>query len=124
MLSGDTTTGNPAEWWGEGDYELRERAYAPIHERLIERLDPQPGERVLDVACGLGAIAARAARAGAEVTAIDLAPVAAFRRRQLRRRGLELRRDLRARPAPRRRRALARLPLAPGSDRVDRRPGP
>jgi SAM-dependent methyltransferase len=74
MLTADTTTGDPAAWWGEGDYELRERAYAPIHQRLVERLHPQPGERVLDVACGLGAIAARAARAGADVTAIDLAP--------------------------------------------------
>ena len=74
MLTADTTTGDPAAWWGEGDYEPRERAYAPIHQRLIERLYPQPGERVLDVACGLGAVAARAARAGADVTAIDLAP--------------------------------------------------
>ena len=65
---------DPATWWGHGDYELRERAYEPIYERLIEHVDPRPGERVLDVACGLGAIAARAARAGAEVTAIDLAP--------------------------------------------------
>lgn len=65
---------DPAHWWGEGDYELRERAYAPIHRRLIDSVDPRAGERVLDVACGLGAVAARAARRGAEVTAIDLAP--------------------------------------------------
>ncbi len=69
-----TSAHDPAVWWGEADYELRERAYAPIHKRLIDRLDPRPGERVLDVACGPGAIAARAARTGAEVTAIDLAP--------------------------------------------------
>jgi SAM-dependent methyltransferase len=75
-MSLTTTAGalDPAVWWGEADYELRERAYAPIHERLLDRLDLRPGERVLDVACGLGEIAARAARAGAEVTAIDLAP--------------------------------------------------
>jgi hypothetical protein len=42
---------DPAVWWGEGHYGLRGRAYAPIH-RLIDRLDPRPGERVLDVACG------------------------------------------------------------------------
>jgi len=65
---------DPAVWWGHGDYELRERAYTPIHERLLARVDPHPGERVLDVACGLGALAARAARTGAEVTAIDLSP--------------------------------------------------
>jgi SAM-dependent methyltransferase len=61
-------------WWGEGEYELVETKFAPIYERLIERLAPQPGERVLDVATGTGAVAARAARAGADVTATDLAP--------------------------------------------------
>jgi SAM-dependent methyltransferase len=73
-LHASNRTLDPAAWWGQGDYDLRERAYEPIHERLIQRVDPRPGERVLDVACGLGAMAARAARAGAEVTAIDLAP--------------------------------------------------
>jgi SAM-dependent methyltransferase len=68
------STTDPAAWWGRGEYELRERAYEPIHERLIERVDPRPGERVLDVGCGLGEVAARAARAGADVTAIDLSP--------------------------------------------------
>ncbi len=72
--SATTTVSDPAVWWGEGDYGLRERAYEPIHDRLIERLAPRPGERVLDVGCGLGEIATRAARAGADVTAIDLAP--------------------------------------------------
>ena len=71
---GGTTPPDPAVWWGEGDYELRERAYAPIHKRLIDRLDLRPGESVLDVACGVGAVAARAARTGAVVTGIDLAP--------------------------------------------------
>jgi len=74
QLETDAPFRDPAIWWGEGDYELRERAYAPIHDRLLARLDPRPGERVLDVACGLGSVAAHAARAGAEVTAIDLAP--------------------------------------------------
>lgn len=74
---------DPAEWWGDGDYALRERAYAPIHERLIDRVRPRPGERVLDVACGAGAVASQAARCGAEVTAIDIAPdmIARARRR-------------------------------------------
>jgi SAM-dependent methyltransferase len=37
-------------------------------------LSIRPGERVLDVATGTGEVAARAARHGADVTAIDLAP--------------------------------------------------
>jgi SAM-dependent methyltransferase len=60
-------------WWTATGYELRERAYAPIHDRLVQRLGPRPGERVLDVGCGLGEVAARAARTGAAVTGVDLA---------------------------------------------------
>lgn len=40
----------------------------------MARLDPKPGERWLDLACGTGAVAERAARAGADVVGIDLAP--------------------------------------------------
>ena len=46
----------------------------PIHEQLVARLEPRPGERWLDVATGTGGIAIRAARAGAEVVGVDIAP--------------------------------------------------
>jgi SAM-dependent methyltransferase len=45
-----------------------------MHDDLVERLDPKPGERWLDVATGTGEVAFRAAEAGADVTASDLAP--------------------------------------------------
>ena len=61
-------------WWGEGTYERLAELLAPIHDELVERLAPTPGERFLDVATGTGAVAIRAARAGAAVTACDLAP--------------------------------------------------
>ena len=35
---------------------------------------PAPGDKWLDLACGTGAVAERAASAGADVTGIDLAP--------------------------------------------------
>jgi SAM-dependent methyltransferase len=38
----------------------------------VERLAPQSGEHFLDVACGTGEIALRAARAGAKVTGLDV----------------------------------------------------
>jgi ubiquinone/menaquinone biosynthesis C-methylase UbiE len=60
--------------WGAGDYQRVTETVADIRERVIERLDPQPGRRWLDLACGTGAVAERAARRGASVTGIDLAP--------------------------------------------------
>jgi ubiquinone/menaquinone biosynthesis C-methylase UbiE len=61
--------------WGNGPYQRITETLVDIHELVLERLDPDPGERWLDLACGTGAIAERAARAGADVVGIDLAPV-------------------------------------------------
>jgi SAM-dependent methyltransferase len=60
--------------WGAGDWQVLARELAPMHEHLVRALAPRPGERWLDVATGAGAIALRAAEAGAAVTAQDLAP--------------------------------------------------
>lgn len=60
--------------WGNGPYQNVTETIADIHQTVIERLAPQPGEHWLDLACGTGAVAERAARAGARVTGIDLAP--------------------------------------------------
>ena len=45
-----------------------------MHEHLVSALDPQPGERWLDVATGTGRVALLAAARGATVTAQDRAP--------------------------------------------------
>lgn len=42
--------------------------------RIVERVGVSPGDRVLDVACGTGNAAIRAAMAGAHVVGIDLTP--------------------------------------------------
>jgi ubiquinone/menaquinone biosynthesis C-methylase UbiE len=60
--------------WGAGSYEPIVDITRDVHERLVARLEPRPGERWLDVATGTGAIALRAAQAGALVTGVDLAP--------------------------------------------------
>ena len=60
--------------WGSGPYQRVTGTIADIHERVVERLDPRPGRRWLDLACGTGAVAERAAARGAEVTGVDLAP--------------------------------------------------
>lgn len=61
--------------WGNGPYQRITDTLADIHELVVSRLEPQPGERWLDLACGTGAVAERAARAGADVVGLDLAPV-------------------------------------------------
>ncbi|HEX6679699.1 MAG TPA: methyltransferase domain-containing protein [Gaiellaceae bacterium] len=58
--------------WGGADYDRVARQFAPIHDELVGRLDPSPGERWLDIGTGTGEVALRAARAGAEVTAVDI----------------------------------------------------
>src|SRR5439155_12829436 len=52
---------------------------------VVELLDPKPGERILDLGCGEGALTEKLVAAGAEVVAVDAAPdmVAAARARGL-----------------------------------------
>jgi len=60
--------------WGTGPYQNITETITDIHEQVLDRLDPQPGETWLDLACGTGAVSERAAQRGAAVTGIDLAP--------------------------------------------------
>jgi SAM-dependent methyltransferase len=60
--------------WSSAPFERAVHLLEPIHGDLIARLAPRAGERWLDVATGTGEIALRAARAGADVTALDFAP--------------------------------------------------
>lgn len=46
----------------------------PFGEQVLRRVDLGPGTRFLDVACGTGALALPAARRGADVVAVDIAP--------------------------------------------------
>jgi SAM-dependent methyltransferase len=60
--------------WGSAPWERVAETLAPLHDHLVEEISPGPGQRWLDVATGTGAVAIRAARAGADVTGLDLAP--------------------------------------------------
>lgn len=66
--------GSVADSWSGASYERIAETFAPIHDRVVEALALRPGERVLDVACGTGGVALRAARAGAEVVGFDISP--------------------------------------------------
>lgn len=60
--------------WTAGDFHQIAKAYTKGAEEFVERLGIQPGIKVLDVACGSGNLAIPAARLGANVTGMDLAP--------------------------------------------------
>jgi SAM-dependent methyltransferase len=60
--------------WGSAPWERLAATMGDIHDDLVSRLAPRRGERWLDVATGAGAVAVRAAAAGADVTAQDVAP--------------------------------------------------
>jgi SAM-dependent methyltransferase len=63
-----------AKMWSAGPFENVANEIAKLHEHLVRALDPQPDEKWLDVGTGTGAVALRAARAGADVTGSDLSP--------------------------------------------------
>ena len=67
-----TGTGSAADFWSGSSYERIAETYAPIHDRVVASLAIEPGTRVLDVACGTGGVALRAARTGAEVVGVDI----------------------------------------------------
>ena len=65
-------TQSVADSWSGASYERIAETFAPIHDRVVAALGVEPGMRVLDLACGTGGVAVRAARAGADVVGIDI----------------------------------------------------
>ena len=60
--------------WMSGDFDKIAQLYEPGAVAFIKRLSLTPGTRLLDVACGSGNLAIPAARLGAAVSGIDIAP--------------------------------------------------
>lgn len=60
--------------WMAGDFGKLAKMTAPSAEAFVAGLQIGPGMNVLDVACGTGNLALPAARAGATVTGLDIAP--------------------------------------------------
>jgi SAM-dependent methyltransferase len=81
--------------WSSAPWEDAEYMLAPVHDRIVAALEPTPGKRWLDIGTGAGAVALAAARAGAEVTGLDLAPgLIESARRRAAEEGLDVRFDV------------------------------
>jgi SAM-dependent methyltransferase len=65
----------PAAVWSSGgaDYDRISRGIADSLEHCVLRLDPKPGEHILDVATGTGWTSRLVARRGAAVVGVDIA---------------------------------------------------
>src|SRR5918992_1361010 len=68
--------------WGAGPYQGVTETITDIHRVVIDRLQPGPDQRFLDLACGTGAVAELAAAAGADVVGVDIAPTLIEQARQ------------------------------------------
>lgn len=85
MPVGGTQGRTQTQRWDPARYARTARFVAELGEPLLDLLAPKPGERVLDLGCGDGALTERLAGAGATVVGIDASAeqVAAARARGL-----------------------------------------
>jgi SAM-dependent methyltransferase len=74
LVVGDPIAERVRSTWTSGDFGRIAKGYAWGAGEFVARLGFDPGETVLDVACGTGNLALPAARLGADVSAIDIAP--------------------------------------------------
>ena len=68
--------------WATGDFNVIALSVMAASEQLVEAVNPHPGARVLDVACGSGNASIVAARRYCDVTGIDYVPDLIMRARQ------------------------------------------
>jgi trans-aconitate methyltransferase len=73
----------PSQEWNSSRYDKNARFVSDLGVPLVDLLSPQPGERILDLACGDGALTQKIIARGAEVVGVDGSPdmVAAARKR-------------------------------------------
>jgi SAM-dependent methyltransferase len=65
------TMTTPTQRWDARDYATNARFVADLGQPVLDLLQPQSGERILDLGCGDGALTARLAERGATVVGID-----------------------------------------------------
>jgi len=75
----------PAQEWSSHRYAENARFVSDLGQAVFDLLNLQPGERILDLGCGDGALTAKIVAAGAEVVGVDASSemVSAAKRRGL-----------------------------------------
>jgi SAM-dependent methyltransferase len=63
-----------SQTWNAADYAANARFVSDLGQPVLDLLAPRPGERILDVGCGDGALSEKLVHAGATVVGIDPAP--------------------------------------------------
>jgi trans-aconitate methyltransferase len=80
-----TSSAKTVQTWNTDAYAANGRFVATLASGVVALLNPQPGEQILDLGCGDGALTEQLAATGAIVTGVDASPtmLAAARQRNL-----------------------------------------
>ena len=70
----DPTMSYSSAWFGGDHTRSLEQAQRAKYDRILDRLDAQPGARILEIGCGWGGFAEAAARRGCHVRGITISP--------------------------------------------------
>jgi trans-aconitate methyltransferase len=75
----------PAQEWNSSRYARNARFVSDLGQPVLDLLNPQPGERILDLGCGDGALTEKIVAAGAQVLGVDASSdmIAAAKARKL-----------------------------------------
>ncbi len=71
-MSSTSQTGTPVQTWDAAAYAANGRFVADLAGEVLDLLDPQRGERILDLGCGDGVLTERITKAEADVVACDV----------------------------------------------------
>ncbi|MBE1158838.1 class I SAM-dependent methyltransferase [Dyella acidiphila] len=64
-------TSSEHQHWDPGQYQQHGRFVSDLGAPILRQLNPQPGERILDLGCGDGALTLKLVQAGCEVLGVD-----------------------------------------------------
>lgn len=76
-------TSAPGQDWQPDRYARNARFVADLAMPVVELLDPRPGERILDLGCGDGALTKKLVELGCEVVGVDAGPEMIARAKEL-----------------------------------------